>query len=178
MEPFDRWADQEYTAAVRLFALVPQTLFFALAVPVALVTGGRRADEALGLPRFDRGPVGALGSPVAALGLTFATWSIAVQFVRGEGTPVPRIPTQELVADGPYRYSRNPMSFGTTLYYLGVSLRAGSPSAVCLTGLFTASQVAYIKRVEERELEDRFGGAYREYRERTPFYVPRPGRER
>lgn len=44
--------------------------------------------------------------------------------------------------------------------------------------VFAVAVTAWVRGVEERELEARFGEAYREYRKRTPFYVPKPGRER
>jgi protein-S-isoprenylcysteine O-methyltransferase Ste14 len=31
----------------------------------------------------------------------------------------------------------------------------------------------YIKLIEEKELEDRFGSEYLEYKRRTPFLIPR-----
>jgi len=37
---------------------------------------------------------------------------------RGRGTPLPVMPTQELLTEGPFRYSRNPMTLGTILAYL------------------------------------------------------------
>ena len=80
----------------------------------------------------------------------------------------------KLVALGPYSYCRNPMTFGTLLFYLGAGVWIGSAFAVFLTLLIAVLLVTYIKVVEERELELRFGKEYLQYKRGTSFIVPRP----
>jgi protein-S-isoprenylcysteine O-methyltransferase Ste14 len=48
---------------------------------------------------------------------------------------------------------------------------------IALVLAFFGLLLVYIKRVEEREMEARFGDAYRAYRRNTPFLLPRLGRK-
>ena len=71
------------------------------------------------------------------------------------------------------RGSRNPMTLGMTLFYLGVAIWLGSFSAVGLGLVYPVGISIYIKLIEEKELEERFGSEYFEYKKRTPFLIPR-----
>jgi len=96
----------------------------------------------------------------------------------GRGTPVPIAPTKKLVTTGPYGLCRNPMTLGELLYLTGLALSLGSPSLLILTWAFLFPVVvAYLKLVEERELEARFGEALA-YKREVPFLLPRPRRSR
>jgi protein-S-isoprenylcysteine O-methyltransferase Ste14 len=107
------------------------------------------------------------------MGLVFALWSIQSQFKIGKGTPVPIMPTQKLVIMGPFLYSRNPMTFGTILLYLGVVVLIGSLSSLALVAIMSLALFLYIKLIEEKELEARFGKDYLKYKKNTPFILPR-----
>jgi len=39
--------------------------------------------------------------------------------------------------------------------------------------IFSAIILSYIKFIEEKELEQRYGDEYVEYKKRTPFIIPR-----
>ena len=80
--------------------------------------------------------------------------------------------TQELLISGPFRLCRNPMSFGTLLLYSGMGILLISPGMVILVAILGGLLLAYIKRVEEKELEIRFGAPYKVYKEKTPFLIP------
>jgi protein-S-isoprenylcysteine O-methyltransferase Ste14 len=107
------------------------------------------------------------------LGLTFAFWSIHSEFTKGEGTPAPMMPTQKLVITGPFRYCRNPMTFGTICGYLGVVVLTGSLSSLILYALLVAILITFIKLAEEKELAIRFGQDYLDYKQSVPFIIPR-----
>ena len=49
----------------------------------------------------------------------------------------------------------------------------GSPSSVVMVFVFSAIILSYIKFIEEKELEQRYGDEYVEYKKRTPFIIPR-----
>ncbi|MCD6470121.1 isoprenylcysteine carboxylmethyltransferase family protein [Candidatus Bathyarchaeota archaeon] len=83
------------------------------------------------------------------------------------------MPARRLVAEGSYAYCRNPMTLGVTAYYLGVSIWIGSPFSIGLTALSAALIMAYIKFIEEKELEARFGQEYIRYKKRAPFLIPK-----
>jgi len=86
------------------------------------------------------------------------------------------VATRELVVEPPYTSIRNPMALGAIAAYLGLAVVARSPGTAALVALLAAALLAYIRLVEEPELSSRFGAAYREYRARTPFLVPRSPR--
>lgn len=65
------------------------------------------------------------------------------------------------------------MSFGTVLLYLGISILIGSFSAMGMVFGFFIALITYIKKIEERELEMRFGEEYLAYKKGTPFIIPR-----
>jgi protein-S-isoprenylcysteine O-methyltransferase Ste14 len=48
----------------------------------------------------------------------------------------------------------------------------GSFSAVGLAIIYPVGILIYIKLIEEKELEERFGSEYLEYKRRTPFLIP------
>jgi protein-S-isoprenylcysteine O-methyltransferase Ste14 len=171
---FLRQAKHEYSARQRLLAFIPEAVLFIGVLPVALVWAGGGLDRALQWPRLFSSPINLLiGILFIALGWPFALWSIYAQFTRGRGTPVPLMATQKLVVEPPYTYCRNPMAGGAVLAYLGVSVLAGSPGAALLAILGGMLLFTYIKQVEEKEMELRFGAEYLEYRRRTPFVIPR-----
>ena len=174
MNRFLKWAEREYSAKQRVIALVVEGMFFIIVVPLFLVAGSSYLDQWIGWPRIVYGLLNHLiGLLCIGIGWLFAVWSIQVQFTLGRGTPAPIMATQKLVVRGPYAYCRNPMSLGTILFYLGISIWAGSLSATGLTFLFAAVLMAYNKIIEEKELVARFGSEYLEYKRKTPFLIPR-----
>jgi protein-S-isoprenylcysteine O-methyltransferase Ste14 len=97
-----------------------------------------------------------------------------IQIHIGKGTPVPLAPTQSLIITGPYKLCRNPIHFGTIIYYLGVGTLVGSLTVGImnfLLGLILFS--FYNKFVEEKELLLRFGKEYEAYKRNTPFLIPK-----
>ncbi len=167
-------AKHEYGAGQRLAALVVEGVLFLGILPWAILYFSDLLDRQLGWPRLVFGFVNILlGCGLIAAGLLFAWWSIYVQFTIGRGTPVPVMATQKLIVQKPYSYCRNPMALGAIVAYLGVGTLIGSISAVLLVLAWSAILLAYIKLLEEKEMETRFGEAYREYRRGTPFIIPR-----
>ena len=81
-----------------------------------------------GAPRLEDLPVGRLylASLIGFIGLAISIWSLVYMKREGRGNPfdamghevAPR--TTKLMTKGPYRLSRNPMLFGTFLYYIGM----------------------------------------------------------
>ncbi|MCJ7709467.1 MAG: isoprenylcysteine carboxylmethyltransferase family protein [Chloroflexi bacterium] len=145
-----------------------------------LVAGvGPRIDRRLGLPPLGIGRVARfLGLVLTVLGFSLGFWSVTTQLTRGRGTPLPVMPTQELLTEGPFRYCRNPMTLGTVLAYLGMAVAAGTTAGMAIVVSLAASLLVYLKRLEEAELADRFGEAYLAYRREVPFILPRLSRRR
>ena len=106
-------------------------------------------------------------------GIACCSWTVKVQFSFGKGTPIPLMATQKLVVKRPYTYCRNPMTLGTTAFYFGFAIWTGSLSGLGLSLIYPVVMLVYIKLIEEKELEQRFGVEYLEYKRRTPFLLPR-----
>ena len=171
-DPF-AFTKHEYSENQRLALTFLAGLLFVVAIPVALIRLARQ-DRSKHIPLSRPLQIGTrLGSAILlSMGWPLALWTVVDQFIRGRGTPVPVMATQELLVDGPYRLCRNPMALGTILAYLGLALWRGAQRTI-LTVIFGAAiLLLYIKLIEEKEMEARFGQAYLNYKLSTPFLVP------
>lgn len=174
MSLYTRWAQKEHPQRRRVAALILIAPLFLIALPILVIAGGRRADRRLGLPRLNFGAANYVaGGLLSAAGMALAQWSIYDQLTRGRGTPLPLLPTQELLVRGPFRYCRNPMTLGTIMAYLGIAIAAGTISGAGLVAFLSGLLILYLKRVEERELAERFGEPYLRYKQDVPFIIPR-----
>lgn len=174
MNHFKKWAERKYTLGQRFLVLIPAGVLFVFIFPFILVKVAPALDEKLGFISIEYGLLTLLiGSILIIIGLIYAMWSISVQLFRASGTPLPIMATQRLLISGPFRQCRNPMTFGTILFYLGFSIIIGSISAIAFVLLFFCLLIFYLKFVEERELEARFGEEYNHYKAETPFLIPR-----
>jgi protein-S-isoprenylcysteine O-methyltransferase Ste14 len=118
------------------------------------------------------------GGLLLVIGFALGFWSVITQLDRGRGTPLPVMPTQELLTEGPFLYCRNPMTLGTILAYFGLGIGAGTITGTAFALGLGCSLVAYLKRFEEEELAERFGEAYLAYKDGVPFIIPRLPRRR
>jgi protein-S-isoprenylcysteine O-methyltransferase Ste14 len=162
-----------------LIATLCAGILFALFIPAAIYKLGTRLDSLFHLRKISFGKAHLLlGGIFTVIGVFFAWWSIISQLTKARGTPIPLMPTQKLLINGPFRICRNPMTFGTILLYLGIGIFVESFSSIILVCLIAVLLLTYIRLVEERELELRFGQAYVEYKVCTPFIFPRflPGK--
>jgi protein-S-isoprenylcysteine O-methyltransferase Ste14 len=110
-------------------------------------------------------------------GAIYALWSIISQLTRAKGTPLPMMATQKLLIDGPFNHSRNLMGFGAICMYLGMAIIVGSISSIIVVIFFLILLILWIKKVEEKEMEIRFGQEYVDYKKNTPFMIPNPWRK-
>jgi protein-S-isoprenylcysteine O-methyltransferase Ste14 len=174
MKKYQEWAKREYSLRHHLVVLGCAGLLVVLILPSLLVVSSAAIDQWLHLPGF---VVGAI-NPIAGLllivgGLFLGLWSVYAQITIGMGTPVPLVPTRKLVVKKPFTCCRNPMTLGTFLIYVGIAVWIGSFSAIALVVFFIAILLLYIKLIEEKELEARFGLDYLAYKRNTPFILPR-----
>ena len=96
-----------------------------------------------------------------------------IRFVReGNGTPMPWMPTEGVIASGPYRYVRNPMYVaimtiivGQTILFWSLPL-LGYAAAVWLVFHF------FVLLVEEPGLRGSYGPAYERYADEVPRVPP------
>ena len=159
----------------QIAATLAAGVIFVILLPIVIARAGPALDQRLGLPQFYAGAVNwILGGILVVVGLSFGVWVGYLQLTRGRGTPLPVMPTQELLTQGPFRYCRNPMTFGTILFYLGIGIAVGTVAGIGLVLCIAIILVYYLKHFEERELAERFGDAYLTYKREVPFIVPRP----
>ena len=99
-------------------------------------------------------------------------------FASGIGTlrrhktpPEPWKPSVELVQDGPYRFTRNPIYVSFAAIYLGVSFIFNSSLALIMLipvlVLFDRKQIPR----EERYLEEKFGEEYNRYKAKVRRWI-------
>lgn len=72
-----------------------------------------------------------------------------------------------LLTEGPYRYSRNPIYLGMILVLVGVAVLLGTRTPLLAIPLFFVLITNQFIVNEEAMLEERFGEAYRDYRQRV-----------
>jgi protein-S-isoprenylcysteine O-methyltransferase Ste14 len=106
----------------------------------------------------------ACGLPLLVAGLGLGGW--AVRAAAGVDLEQPG----QLVRSGPYAFSRNPMYIAWTLGYAGAALIAGAAWPLLLLPVVLAVTNVVVVR-EERSLEHRFGGAYRNYKASVRRYL-------
>ena len=138
--------------------ILPPLLFLgsiALGVLLQLAVGLRFATQSgLRVP---------LGLALVALGVISGAW--AIRWIRRtKQDPDPRKPTPELIAGGPFRFSRNPIYVGMTLIQTGVGVALGN---LWILLLLVPTLVILVRGVIEKEeayLERKFGDSYTRYR--------------
>lgn len=91
----------------------------------------------------------------------------------GAGTLAPWDSTQKLVVQGVYCYVRNPMISGVVFILIGETVLFGSLLLLGWCLLFVIANAVYIPLCEERGLTERFGEAYRVYKQHVPRWIPR-----
>ena len=80
----------------------------------------------------------------------------------------------ELVMDGPYSMTRNPLYFFSMLGAAGIGLFVGSLVLTLVLGLAVYVVLLLTARSEARHLEELFGARYRDYARATPMFWPKP----
>src|ERR1700694_2773149 len=80
-------------------------------------------------------------------------------------------PSPELILKGPYRFTRNPMYLGITLFEIGFGLAVNNLwiSLFAVPALLTVHFIAVLP--EERYLSKKFGESYKAYRTQVRRYL-------
>jgi len=108
----------------------------------------------------------ALGAALLVAGVALMAASIRKQRKAGTNIETDR-PTQTIVTDGPYRFSRNPIYVAFVLVFLGVAVLGDSLWVLAFLVPFLAVMQYGVIAREEAYLERKFGDVYREYRARV-----------
>jgi protein-S-isoprenylcysteine O-methyltransferase Ste14 len=137
----------------------------ALALPVALAILTLRIGQA---------------PPSAALTLLGAAITAGGEFLRIWGVhhigAISRTRSERLgplVASGPFAYVRNPLYLGNIALWVGFALTARLVWLAPVVGALLGLEYHAIVRWEERLLEARLAGAYREYAAMVPRWLPK-----
>jgi protein-S-isoprenylcysteine O-methyltransferase Ste14 len=88
-------------------------------------------------------------------------------FKRAGTTVKPALPSTALVADGIFRWTRNPMYLGMLLLLVGIWWALGSATPALPIAVFAVMLDRYFVGPEEEKLGRTFGAGYAEYRARV-----------
>ena len=123
--------------------------------------------------------VSTVGAIFVLIGAVFMVWSNIDMVKIGRGCPTDGFNialgerTKKLIVQGPYKYTRNPMLFGTFVFYVGLALLFNSYSALIVPIVFISYMVWHVKKFEEPRLYNDFKDEYVEYKKRTPLLFPK-----
>ena len=109
--------------------------------------------------------LGLTGLLLAALGAFGRVWSS--MYIEGSKN-------KEIVDQGPYSVTRNPLYLFSFLGAIGLGLASCNPVVVlCLLAAFIVYYPGVIRK-EEKKLLRKHGGPFEEYLARVPRFVPKP----
>jgi protein-S-isoprenylcysteine O-methyltransferase Ste14 len=106
-----------------------------------------------------------------ALGGVSMVLSARISFLRTGQHPAPWRPSPELIVQGIYRYTRNPMYAGITLFLVGLGVALDSPWVSALAPLALLVVHFLAVRPEEAYLTEKFGDAYVRYKAAVRRYL-------
>src|SRR5262249_33919664 len=111
-----------------------------------------------------------IGLFIVALGIAPIAWA-RVHFFKTKQNPIPWTSTPELIFQGPYLYTRNPMYIGMTTLQAGLGIAFGVIWSSLLAALSLAIVHQMAVRPEEAYLSQKFGDPYRHYLTRVRRYI-------
>ena len=131
---------------------------------------GRMVDLLFGVSAFVSPLANAGGLLLLGLGFLVRLWA-TFHFYVHRMRVIALEPQTTLITSGPYRFSRNPLYLGGNIFiFFGAALLLGSPTALVVTALHIPLMDRFIRR-EEKQLEQKFGDEWRNYKERVRRWV-------
>ena len=179
----DRWAEFIYRIATTKnklkIIITPIGIIFWFSLSVVFVLASLWLDKLLPVHLLISLPINLfLSVPLLVIGSSLALWTV-YNFYKARGSPVPLNPPKKLVTTELYSRVRNPMLLGWFILLFGLGILLNSISLVFIfTPLFILINVLYVKTVEEKEMERKFGRQYLKYKESVPMFIPRFGKRR
>ena len=178
MNIWDRYADFVYRIAtgsrkLKIIITLPIALLF-FSLVALFVLASVWVDKRFLFFHFDSSLWSlSLAILLLVLGWLICAWP-AIAFFQSRGTPVPFNPPPKLMTTGLYTYIRNPMLLGLFVFLIGLGVLFGSMSLTFIfTPLFILINVLYLKAIEEKEMEKKFGIKYLEYKKDVPMFIPK-----
>jgi len=145
--------------------IAPPPLIYLAALIIGLAL-----DYLAPTPFMPRGLAYGLGAVFIMIGVWISV--PAERAMRQAGTAVkPTLPTTALVITGSFRFTRNPLYVGLTLFYLGIALAVQSLWALALLLVVLAVMHRGVIDREESYLERKFGTDYLRYKERVRRWI-------
>ena len=135
-------------------------------------------EQLLGWPAFHHSGQELFSLGLFCLGSALGLWSGVSMALRGDGTPLPTATAPTLVLAGPYRFVRNPMAVAGITQGVAVGWYFGSIAVVVYALSGALIWHLFVRPIEERDLSERFGDAYAEYRGRVGLWIPVLGNSR
>jgi protein-S-isoprenylcysteine O-methyltransferase Ste14 len=114
----------------------------------------------------------ALGAVIAGLGQLIRAATIGLRYVVRGGRNK-RVYAEDLVTDGIYAHTRNPMYVGNLLIMFGLAVASNSWVTVLIAVPLGLFMYASIVAAEENYLRQRFGAAFEQYCRDVPRWLPR-----
>jgi protein-S-isoprenylcysteine O-methyltransferase Ste14 len=143
---------------------VPPPLLFVLFFLATFLLNALLPLQLLPLAWIGWRPIPATLLTLGGLGI-FTAAALALRKAR---TPLsPYKPTQKLLTTGPYLRTRNPIYLAFAWLYLGSAFWIASLWPVLFFPVLIYGMNRFVIAPEEAHLEQRFGGAYRDYKART-----------
>lgn len=106
-----------------------------------------------------------------ALGGVSLVLNARLWFSRTGQHPAPWLPSPQLLVQGIYRYTRNPMYLGLTAFQLGIGIAAANAWIALLSPLSLLIVHYLAVRPEEAYLTEKFGNAYLDYARSVRRYL-------
>jgi protein-S-isoprenylcysteine O-methyltransferase Ste14 len=113
----------------------------------------------------------AIALVLTGLGAWLRVWGSA--YVGSSIVKSPTMHGEVMLADGPYRRTRNPLYLGTLLHTLGVTILMPPSGALFAVVLLWIFQIR-LALAEEPFLAARFGQPYLDYKAAVPRFLPSP----
>ena len=141
-----------------------RNLLFPIALALALLPG----------PTLFESPIRAIaaGACLATLGQAIRVCTIGLRYIIRGGRNR-RVYAEDLVTDGVFAHTRNPMYVGNLLILAGIAVTSNSALCLALSAALFGFVYVAIVAAEERYLLDKFGPAYAAYCADVPRWLPR-----
>ncbi|MHA1231079.1 MAG: methyltransferase family protein [Candidatus Helarchaeota archaeon] len=156
-----------------LLLIIFMTLYISISIVIVYFTG---LPWVLAMPYIIGLPVGCI---LLGFGLTFiicAYLKLSIKRAFGSEIYEPKSKSK-LIKTGIYKYTRNPLYFGSSLTFFGCFFILQLTFILILSIIFTV-HLYFIAKWEEKELEKRFGDEFIEYKKSVPFFIPYPKRQK
>ena len=180
----DKYAEFVYRVATTRnklkIIMTPIGIIFWFGLSVLFILASLWLDELLPIQLSLAAPTNIFISVPLLIITTIILWLGTIYpFIKARGSPVPFNPPKALVTTGLYSRIRNPMLLGWFIMLFGLGILLNSISLILIfTPIFILLNILYLKAIEEKEMEKKFGEEYRKYKKSVPMFIPRLGKRK